>query len=114
MVLLKAIYQDGQVLEFAVFDDSEFEVTSINSYSIVFDKTKIIERMAAIPKTRQFNADIEFQLLLSQILIGVGRVRQGELLSAGQFIHSFAMNHGLNFRFDTQVYTRPRISAPLA
>jgi len=95
---LKIIYQDGQVLEFAIFDDQELEIVTVNSYSIAFDKTNITERMAVIastPRPHQFNADIEFQLFLSQILIGVGRARRGELLSAGQFINSFAMNHAL-------------------
>ena len=95
---LKIIYEDGQVLEFAVFDDSELEVVSVNSYSVSLDKTNITERMAtiaSIPKDPVFDANIEFQLFLSQILIGVGRARRGELLSARQFISSFAMNHAL-------------------
>lgn len=95
---LKVVYEDGQVLEFAVFNDSEFEVMSINSHSVVFDKTDITERIAVIaptPKNSGFDANREFQLLLSQILIGVGRARRGELLSARQFISSFAMNHAL-------------------
>ena len=95
---LKAIYEDGQVLEFAIFDDAELDVVSVNSYLIAFDKTNLTGRMvaiASIPKTHAFNADIEFQLFLSQILIGVGRARRGELLSAGQFISTFAMNHAL-------------------
>lgn len=51
--------------------------------------------MVSAPKTHQFKADIEFQLLLAQILIGVGRARRGELLSARQFINAFAMRHAL-------------------
>ena len=95
---LKVVYLNGQVLEFAIFNDAELELVTVNSYSVAFDKTNIAEQMAAIastPRSHQFNADIEFQLFLAQILIGVGRARRGELLSAGQFINSFAVNHAL-------------------
>jgi hypothetical protein len=95
---LKVIYQGGQVLEFAVFDDPELEVVSVNSYAVVLDRTNIKTRMDAIAarrKTHAFNAEAEFELFLGQILIGVGRARRGELLSAGQFVDTFAMNHAL-------------------
>lgn len=95
---LKVIYDDGQVLEFAVFNDPELELASVNSYFVAFDRTNIAHRMATIasrPKEGSLNIAIEFELFLSQILIGVGRARRGELLSARQFINSFAMSHVL-------------------
>ena len=97
---LKVVYEDGHVLEFAVFEDSELEIASANSYLVTLDKTKTIQtRMQAIADKTQSNLDIKpfdpnstYELLLCQLLIGVGRARRGEGLIASEHIRSWAMS----------------------
>lgn len=97
---LKVIYEDGHVLEFAVFEDAELEIASANSYLVTLDKSKTIEaRMRLIAqKTKSkveatpFDPASTYELFLCQLLIGVGRARRGEGLIASEHIRSWAMN----------------------
>ena len=91
---LKVVYQDGSVLEFAVFEDSELEIAAANDYLVALDKSNITARMAALklkstPKPYDF--DTQFELFLSLIWIGVGRFRRGEVIAAEQHIKSYAL-----------------------
>jgi len=95
---LKVIYRSGQVLEFAIFNDSELELAGANAYAVFIDEKNIETRMAAIAersKPAAFEPAKEFELLLAHLLIGVGRYRRGEVLIAGQQIRSYALNHVL-------------------
>jgi hypothetical protein len=97
---LKVVYEDGHVLEFAVFEDSELEIASANSYLVTLDKTKTIQtRMQVIADKTQTNLNATesnpnstYELLLCQLLIGVGRARRGENLIASEHIRSWAMS----------------------
>ena len=92
---LKVVFENGQVLEFAVFEDQELELAGLNAYSVPVDKTNITDRCEAIAKRSamraEFNWNQEFELMLALILIGVGRYRRGEVLIAGQFIRSYVL-----------------------
>lgn len=93
---LKVIYQNGQVLEFAVFEESELELASANAYSVAIDKANIGDRIAAIAARSgksAFDFDTEFELMLSHYLIGVGRARRGEVLTAGETIRNTCVTH---------------------
>ncbi len=97
---LKVVYGNGKVLEFAVFDDSELEQAGANAYNVTLDRADIAKRMAAIanrsnPKAYDF--DTEFEIFLTQLLIGIGRARRGETLIAGQFVRSYCLNRVLGF-----------------
>jgi hypothetical protein len=95
---LKVVYQNGDVLEFAVFEDSELELSSVNDYSVALDLQDIAERIAKIAKRsipKPSNRAQEFELFLSLILIGVGRARRGEVLAAEQHIKSYALSFAL-------------------
>jgi hypothetical protein len=97
---LKVVYADGQVLEFAVFDDSELDQAGANSYNVTLDRSNINERMAAIAqrsKPKAYDFDTEFEVFLGQMLIGIGRARRGETIIAGQFIRSYCLNRTLGF-----------------
>jgi hypothetical protein len=88
---LKVVYQNGDVLEFAVFEDSELELASVNDYRVVLDNQDLTDRMAkiaarSIPKPVDRARD--FELFLSLILIGSGRAKRGEILAAEQHIKS--------------------------
>ena len=89
---LKVVYNDGHLLEFAVFDD-ELELFGVNSFEVVLDRGGVqerIEKAAERSQSKPKNFDTEFEIFLAQILIGIGRARRGEVLSAGQFIRNFA------------------------
>ena len=95
---LKVVYQNGDVLEFAVFEDSELELSAANDYKVVLDRANITERMAKIAERStpgEVNRAQELELFLSLILIGVGRARRGEVLAAEQHIKGYALNHAL-------------------
>ena len=95
---LKVVYRNGDVLEFAVFEDSELELSSVNDYAVVLDRKNISERMAKIAQRSvpaASNRAQDFELFLSLILIGVGRAKRGEVLAAEQHIKSFALTHAL-------------------
>jgi len=93
---LKVIYEDGLVLEFAVFQDSELEIAAANAFAVALDKCNLQERMSAIAAKSVGKAPVlkqEFELFLCQLLIGVGRARRGEQLIAAQHVRSWAINN---------------------
>ena len=93
---LKVVYQDGQVLEFAVFKDSELEIAAASNFAVAIDGCNLQNRMRALaekPAGKPTNLKTEFELFLCQLLIGVGRARRGEQLIAGQHIRSWAISH---------------------
>jgi hypothetical protein len=97
---LKVVYADASVLEFAVFEDSELEAAGANAYKVTLDRTDITARMAAIAersKPKAYDFDSEFAIFLTQMLIGVGRARRGEVIIAGQFTRSYCLNRALGF-----------------
>ena len=97
---LKVVYNNGRVLEFAVFEDGELELASVNSWAVPVNKANITERVRAIQARtipRPFNFDDEWGLFLATILIAIGRARRGELLIAGQGIRTRALTHALGF-----------------
>ena len=95
---LKVVYTNGQVLEFAVFEDSELELASVNSWAVPVDKANITSRVLAIrdrTKPHIYSVEEEWSLFLATTLIAIGRARRGEMLIAGQGIRTRAMNHAL-------------------
>lgn len=80
---LKVVYKNAHVLEFAVFEDIELELASVNSWAVPVDKTNITERVRAIQartNPRPFILETEWGLFLATILIAIGRARRGEIL----------------------------------
>jgi hypothetical protein len=107
---LKVVYSNGRILEFAVFEDSELELASVNSWTVPVDKTNITDRVKEIQirtKPRFFTLEEEWALFLSTILIAIGRARRGELLIAGQGIRTRAMSHALGL---LQVAREPQLA----
>jgi hypothetical protein len=94
---LKVVYDDGHVLEFAVFSLAELAETTANSYEVALDKGGVAEAMLAVaakPKASATHDDErDLKLFLTLILIGVGRARRGEVLVGGQFVRSYALHH---------------------
>ncbi|MEY4499968.1 MAG: hypothetical protein RL319_956 [Actinomycetota bacterium] len=92
---LKVVYSNGHVLEFAVFDNEELELASANTYEVTIDRSDIGVRMQAIAeqsKPKIVDFEVEFEIFLGHILIGVGRDRRGEHLIAGQFARGMCLS----------------------
>ena len=89
----KAIYDDGHILEYAIFDKDELTVARINSYHILIDKANIAEIMPTLqhPVTQENNAQRVFDSMISNILVGAMRTARGEILSGSAFIKQFAL-----------------------
>jgi hypothetical protein len=95
---LKVMYENGHILEFAIFDDSELEIAAADDYSVPLDKSNITTRMAEIAANsspRAIPPEATLQIYLTTLVIGVGRARRGETIVANQFVHSFALGQFL-------------------
>ena len=94
---LKVVYTNGHVLEFAIFED-DWELSGVNAFEVTLDKSTVMDRLEvarirSVPKP--LDIDREFSLFLTNLLIGAGRFRRGELLSARQFINSFCLGSAI-------------------
>ncbi|MGX5680096.1 hypothetical protein [Schumannella luteola] len=94
---VKVVYDDGHVLEFGVTALAGLDSWSGNAYDVLVDKGGVEEAFAALVARplptgpRDDAADVG--LVLTQVLIGMGRLRRGEVLSAGESIRSEALAH---------------------
>lgn len=91
---VKVIYDDGRVLEFGITSLADFTSWAGNSIEVVVDKGGVAEAVASILSSPlpegEPDADRAIRLVLTQLLIGVGRYRRGEVLSAGRSIRDEA------------------------
>lgn len=89
----KAIYEDGHILEYAIFDIEELNIARINSYCVLIDKANIAEIMPTLqhPVTRENDPQRIFDSMISNILVGAMRTARGEILSGNAFIKQFAL-----------------------
>lgn len=89
---LKVLYDDGHLLEFAVFDLAELSVARVNRYAVLLDRGGVAERMAEVASRREPPRDDTWLAgqLLGNLLVGGGRARRGELLSARLFVSGHA------------------------
>jgi len=97
---VKALYADGHLLEFAVFDPEELRVARVNRYRVLFDRERIEERMAelAVESARgsaKARADDRFLVgqFLTALLVGAGRDARGERLAGQQLVRGAAVQH---------------------
>ena len=93
-----ALYDDGHVLEFAIAEPAELAGSVAGEASVVVDEdgvtAEVIAAGQATTETRDaFDPENDVRLVLVKLLIGVGRVRRGEILNGGQFIRTWAANH---------------------
>lgn len=90
----KAIYDDGHLIEYAVFTPEELRVARVNDYRVLLDRERIEERMAEIAAVREAAPSREWLhgMFLSHVLVAAGRARRGELPSA-----RFMLIHAMRF-----------------
>ncbi|HSP72791.1 MAG TPA: hypothetical protein VLN26_10500, partial [Gaiellaceae bacterium] len=91
---LKVLYDDGHLLEFAVFDLDEIALASVNRYRVLLDRGQVEERTSLVrarPRPRPSDEYL-FGMTVSAALVAAGRARRGEVLSAAFFLAS-ALRH---------------------
>lgn len=94
---VKALYDSGHLLEFAVFDLAELRLARVNRYRVLVDRGGVEEALrdvagatvAAVEREAR-DDDYLFGQLLTTLLVGVGRHRRGEELSGAQFVKQHA------------------------
>jgi predicted nucleotidyltransferase len=95
---MKALYDDGHLVEVAVFRPDELVVTRANDYRVLLDRERIGERMAAVrgatirgvePRGPAFLAG----QFLTSLLVGGARHARGERLSGHDFVKAQAVGH---------------------
>lgn len=91
---LKVFYDDGHMLEFAVFDLDEIGLAGVNRYRVLLDRGGVEEACARRRDARrpQHGDDHLFGMIVSAALVAVGRARRGEVLSA-----AFLVTWGLTY-----------------
>ena len=90
------LYDDGHLIEYAVFRHDELEITRANDYRVLVDKADLEARMAAIARTsadEPVDLDTTFGRFVGQLVIGLTRYGRGELLSAESMINKWAMEN---------------------
>lgn len=100
---LKALYPNGHLLEFAVFNEDELQMARLNRYRVLLDKTDLTSKLAELALTTQdfvtqtrTDPAQRFGELLMNIFVGVGRQARGEALSGRHFVKTFALIHLLH------------------
>ena len=97
---LKVIYDDGHLLELAVFTPQELALARVNRYRVLLDRADVTTRMDAVARdTAQAGAaaaatdEALLGQLLSALLVGVGRHLRGERVSGRNLVHAQALRH---------------------
>jgi hypothetical protein len=97
---VKALYRSAHLLEFAVFDPDELQVARVNRYRVLLDRADVTARMWAVREesARASAADRPddgwlMGQLLTSLVVGAGRFRRGERLSAHQMVKVAALGH---------------------
>jgi hypothetical protein len=81
---LLVIYDDGHLLEFAVFDLDEIALAGVNRYRVLLDRGGVearVEEVAANPRAPRDDVFL-FGKTVTAALVAAGRGRRGETLSA--------------------------------
>jgi hypothetical protein len=94
---VKVIYADGHVLEFGITSLAGLSNWAGNAYEVFTDAGGVEEAFAAVVAkplpTGPRNDAADIRLVLTQVLIGIGRYRRGEVLSAGESVRSEALSY---------------------
>lgn len=92
---VKVIYSDGHVLEFGIANPSTLRLWAGNAIEVLVDKGGVADAVAHVVSKPLPEGDPDdtrdIRLVLTQLLIGVGRVRRGEVLSGGSLIRQDAV-----------------------
>jgi hypothetical protein len=90
-----AIYDDGHVFEFAAAMPEELTGAKVNAHLIVYDEGELgglIDAALKRPEKPESDPVNDARLILVKLLIGVGRIRRGEVLSGARFVRAWAVS----------------------
>lgn len=94
------IYDDGHLVELAVFDDTELDVVSVNAFRVLHDRRGLADRLAALAArtTEQAAADdvdgvYRVHQLVKHLIVGAARAVRGEVLSGSEHVRGFTVKH---------------------
>ncbi len=95
---VKALCDDGHLVEFAVFEPDELDLARTNAYSVLLDRADLEPRLAVLAArtASEASASDPHRLagqFLTALLVGVNRFRRGELTSAHACVHGAALGH---------------------
>ena len=89
----KGVYDDGHLVEYAVFTPDEVSIARANDYRVLLDRERIEERMAAIVVPAETHDPAWLHgMFLSNLLVASQRAQRGELASA-RWMLAHAMRH---------------------
>jgi hypothetical protein len=95
---IKAVYDDGHLVEYAVFSPDEIALARLNRTRVLFDRADVSARIAATVEATKVAVRDEAHTdgwlvgqFLATLLIGVSRHRRGERLAAIEFVHGLAL-----------------------
>lgn len=93
---VKVVFDDGRVLEFGIADLASFRTWAGNRIEVLVDAGGVadaVEAILAAPlPTGERDDARDIRLFCTQLLIGVGRARRGEVLSGSRLIREDAVS----------------------
>ncbi len=96
---LKILYNNGHLIEYAVFDEAELNVARANDYRVLLDKGDIANRMAQVAAATRNSPRASPERLWGELLahlqVGCGRYARGERLSGHLFVKTYAIQDAL-------------------
>jgi hypothetical protein len=97
---VKAVYDDGHLVEPAIFEVDELAATRANEYRVLVDKMDLADRMEAIATSTRTEAsgpdpsdEYLFGQYLTNLLVGTGRWARGERESGRVLVKQHAVGH---------------------
>ena len=93
---LKVVYTHGHVVELAVATMADVATFAATQYAVALDRGGVADLMARIqvtPAPLSGDAQRDLSLMISLLLIGVGRERRGERVAAGSHVREYAVRH---------------------
>ena len=99
---VKAVYDDGHVVELAVFTPDQIALARVNRYEVLIDGGNLRDRMAAAARASAESAGSPEESdawlvgqLLTAVLVGVPRHRGGVMVAGADFVPRPALPHFL-------------------
>lgn len=94
-----ALYDDGHLAEFALAELSELAGAGVDEATVTVDDADgSLAAFVAAGQQRLAESALpepanDVRLVLLKLLVGVGRARRGEVLTAGEFVRTWAAQH---------------------
>ncbi len=115
---LTTIYDDGHLMEIAVAELTDTDWFRADSYRVLVDDGKVAAMLEASEgqvddaESTEADALAAYHRLLKELVIALGRLGRGELLSANQHLHGVALPHLLTLIQSCAPPQRPEVLDP--